>query len=244
MKTNLVTVFLTCAAIGVFAQGQVQFRTFYPGTTPPVDARVYNEDGITPLDNSNTQWRAALLGGPVTATPANIPGSYPGAAGTFVLGTLSMLYNPVTTTLTWVNFRASPNQGYVSVIGVAREVEGVNWGGTALIQMVAWQGNYTTFADAFNAFMAGDPNVLVGASNPLTLTLPAGPTDPNLTYLVGLRSFQLSCGACPEPSTFALAAVAAAALFMFRRRKSGAEQGEFTNTSNTLIEREDEFFVD
>jgi len=215
MKKILFTALLSCVAIGVYAQGQVQFRTYVPSTTPVIDAKVSLESGMA-LDNSNTEWRAALLGGPTTLTAANVPGSYVGAGATAVLGTLPVLWNPATTTLTWVNFRAAPNAGYVSVVGVSREVEGVNWGGSALIQMVAWQGPYTDWASAFAAWNSGAANVLIGASNPLTLTLPTSPIDPNLSYLIGLSAFRIV--PVPEPTTFALAGLGAAALLIFRRR--------------------------
>jgi hypothetical protein len=208
MKKLLLTALLSFVTVGVFAQGVVQFRSFYASSTPPVDARVTLADGTTLLDNSNPLWRAALIGGPTTGTPANVAGG--------VMGNLALMYNPTTTTLTWTGFRAAPNQGYVAVVNVARQVPGVDWGGTALVQMVAWQGNYTTWADAFAAWQAGTPDVLIGASNPLTLTLPSGPTSPTLTYLTGLNGFSIV--PVPEPTTFALAGLGAAALLIFRRR--------------------------
>ncbi len=215
MKTHILIAILSCAAFGAFAQGQVQFLNFFQGTgtTPLVDARVFFADGTTPLDNSNTGWRAALLGGPTNLRPAN---ANPGHEGWYEMGTLPMLWNPTTTTLTWVNFQGAPNQGYVlsPPRSAAREVEGVDWGGTALIQMVAWQGNYVTWMDAFNAFNSGAVGVLIGTSNPLTLALPSSPNDPRLAYLVGLQSFSIQW--VPEPGSFGLAIIGVAAVLMLR----------------------------
>ncbi len=202
MKSNVLSLLLCFAAVAAFAQGQVQFRTYAQSLgTVIIDAPVYRPGPggtLIPLDSSNTAWRAALLGGPTTLRPAILTG-----LGPFDQGTLSMLYNPTVTTLTWVNFR---DQGYVipNTTQMARVVPGVNWGGTALIQMVAWQGDFATWAEAYNAFVSGG-FCLIGASNPLTLTLPAGPTDPNLTYLVGLQPFSIMW--VPEPSSLALALV-------------------------------------
>ncbi len=218
MKTTLLTVLLTCTASAVFAQGQVQFRNLYSSGSINVNAPVTLwPDGSMLLDNSNPLWRAALLGGPITATPANVPLWYTGAGGQFQMGTLTQLYNPVNTTISWVNFRAAPNNGSVTVANASRVITDVNWGGQALVQMVVWQGNYNTWSEAFNAWLADmTGTVHIGASNPLTLTLPTGPTDPNLTYLVGLQPFPIF--PIPEPTTFALAGLGAAALLVFRRR--------------------------
>ncbi|HEY5915271.1 MAG TPA: PEP-CTERM sorting domain-containing protein [Verrucomicrobiae bacterium] len=215
MKRSLFTLFLSCAAMGAFAQGEVQFRNFYSQSTPPVDARVYlyNLD-VTPGDYAGL--RAALIGGPTTGTPANVPGSWSGAGPLAALGSLALMYNPTITTLTWTGFRAAPNEGYVAVVNVPRTVLGVDWGGTARVQMVSWYGPFNTWVEAFSAWEAGTPGVGVGASNPLTLTLPSGPTDPNLAYLTGLQSFVVMI--IPEPTTFALAGLGAAALLHFRRR--------------------------
>ncbi len=222
MKTTLLTMLLTCTASAVFAQGVVQFRNLYSSGPVNIDARVsmahWNGDPFALLDNSNPLWRATLLGGPTTATPANVPTCYPGAGGQLQMGTLTQLYNPVNTTISWVNFRAAPNNGSVTVANASRVITDVNWGGQALVQMVVWQGNYNTWSEAFNAWLADmTGTVHIGASNPLTLTLPTGPTDPNLTYLVGLQPFPIF--PVPEPTTFALAGLGAAALLIFRHRK-------------------------
>lgn len=202
MKTKLLLFLLSCLATGALAQGQVQFRTFVLGTgsIPLVDAPV------GPLNEDQTQWRAALLGGPTTLTPASLWG--PSTAGT-----LPMLRHPTIPTVTWTTFSGSPLTGYVSSSNTAREVPGVDWGGMALIQMVAWDGPYNSWVDAFNAAMT-DPNVRIGVSNPLLLTLPSGPGDPNVTYLVGLQGFDIDV--VPEPSTFALAGLGIAAVLFFR----------------------------
>ncbi len=210
MKTMLLAILLSCAATGAFAQGCVQFRNYVTTTTPPIDTRVhlFTLDGPL-LDGSNTAWRAALIGGPTTATPTSFAN----------LGTLQMMYYPGNTTVTWAGFRTGstpPNLSGTVNVGTtaARAVPGVDWGGTALVQMVAWEGPYTTWADAWNAAMAPSTPVHIGFSNPLTLTLPTSSTSTTLTYLWGLNSFAIGM---PEPTTASLA-VCAAVLVMVRRR--------------------------
>lgn len=199
-----------------FGQGQVQFRNWL--AAPAIDAAVYLDTvGGAKLNGTDTMWRAALIGGAVGSTTA-LASSLNG----YRVGSMATLANSAGT-LSWVNFRtgATPPvaDGYVTTSTVGRVIPGVDWGGSAVVQMVAWQGNFTTWADAFAAAQL-DPLVKIGASNPLTLALPTSATDPNLAYLVGLQSFAIaSVAPIPEPSTFALAGLAGAAMLIFRRRK-------------------------
>ncbi len=211
MNKRILTVLLTCVTASALAQGVVQFRSYWMNTTPPVDARVYSTYlGGALLDGSNTAWRCALIGGPTTATPTSLSS----------LGTLQQMYYSGNTTVTWVNFNTGttpPRLSGTPATGSQTSyiVPGVDWGGTALVQMVAWEGNYTTWADVWNASMAPGTTVRIGFSNPLTLVLPSSPTSTSSTYLWGLNSFVLSI---PEPGSFALAGLAAATLLAFRRR--------------------------
>ncbi len=215
MKKLLLTAVLIGTSACAFGQGWVQFRNFYAGTSPAVDApvRLLSPTGQL-LDSSNNLWRAALIGGPTTGTAASLS----------TAGTLQMMFYPTTaatSTISWVNFRSGTTPpaapGYVAYgSSVPRAVPGVDWGGTALVQMVAWQGNYTDWASAWDAANRGVADVLIGFSNPLTLKLPSSSTDPNFTYLWGLNSFFIA--PIPEPTTFALAGLGAAALLIFRRR--------------------------
>jgi hypothetical protein len=203
MKRNLLTLFLTCAAMWGFAQGQVQFKNFVPSAG--VDAPVYLDFvGGFRLNADNPMWRAALIGGPATATPTSFQG----------LGTLQTLYNPYST-VPWLHFVSwSGGDGYVeTTLWDARAVPGVDWGGQALVQMVAWEGPYTTWDEAYSAAMQG--SVRIGFSDPLTIGLPSSVTDPSLTYLVGLQPFAI--GLVPEPTVFALAGLGAGMLLLYRR---------------------------
>ncbi len=216
MKRNLLALCLACAATGALAQGTVQFRGWWTSTTPAVDARVF-ASAIWPwgsgalLDGSNTAWRCALIGGPTTATPTHL----------FNVGTLQMMFYSGDTTVTWVNFNsgaAAPRFSGTPATGsrTSYVVPGVDWGGTALVQMVAWEGNYTTWADAWTASWTPGSTVRIGYSNPLTLTLPSSATSTSLTYLWGLNSF--SIGPIPEPGACVLAGFGAATLIIWRRR--------------------------
>ncbi len=188
LKTLWAAVVLVCSCWSGFCQGVVQFRNYWAFSTPPVDAPVYYDFvGGLPLSGDNPYWRAALIGGPTDAKPAS----------TSSAGTLSAMYSPVNTTLSWVNFRSGSTppiaSGYVAYGATPqRVVPGVDWGQTAMVQMVAWEGPYTSWVDAWTAVASGATGVRVGWSNPLLLPLASSMYDTNLTYLCGLQPFALN----------------------------------------------------
>jgi len=86
--------------------------------------------------------------------------------------------------------------------------------GTDTIQVRAWYdpGHNTTYAQAFAA------GVNTGKS-PLYTIVSTGQTDPTVPSLDNINFAAFTVQAIPEPSTFALAGLGAAALVIFRRRK-------------------------
>jgi len=221
MKKLLVLSALACTAASVYAQGFATFNNFDPAT-PVVRSPIYllTVGGAAP-SGTDTQFRAALLGG-TTGTPfAFITGSRTNSAsGANSAGSLSLLASPNTGNATWATFRTGTAAGFVAVGSDSpRVVPGVDFGGTAEVQVVAWSGGFSTWAQAYAAWLVPGSGVLIGASNPLTVVLPASATDPNIARLVGLESFAMVANVIPEPTTFALAGLGAAAMMIFRRRK-------------------------
>jgi hypothetical protein len=82
--------------------------------------------------------------------------------------------------------------------------------GTYTIQARAWfnNGQFATYTDALNAARN------TGISELKTILATAAPTPANSTAFAAF-----TVGVIPEPSTFALAGLGAAALLLFRRRK-------------------------
>lgn len=109
-----------------------------------------------------------------------------------------------------VNFAGT--LGYFS--GGERRIEGIAAGGAAFLQVKAWDsaGGASFEAVDNTKFKVGSSTVfkLDKTGNPLD-NPPGTPVD-----LVGLTSF--SVAVVPEPSTIALGALAAGALFLFRRK--------------------------
>ncbi len=92
-------------------------------------------------------------------------------------------------------------------------------GSTIYVSIRGWTGNYATWDLAFAAAQSGT-QVWMGATTPFAVATgnPAGspPTLPTaLSTVAGFTGLML---VVPEPTTFALAGLGAAALLIFRRR--------------------------
>ena len=153
-----------------------------------VVAPVYNVDGVTGLDGD--AFTAQLFGGAQGAAADSLT---PLAPATI--------------------FRTGAGAGFVVAAG-AVAVTGVAGGETATLQLRAWDNMGGTLTDFDAAVAAG---AAWGASTPFDV---AGLGDPSASppttppNLVGLTSFSL----VPEPSTYALLALGAGALFLRRRK--------------------------
>ena len=199
---KLITTTLACTVIGLgaYAQGTLNFANIN-GTA--VNAPIHLMDGTTKVTGS--QYIAALLAGPSAGALAQI------ATSPFLTG---------------------GGAGYFT--GGSAAVPTVAGGGTAFIQVDVWDttlGGTTTGATDAQAkayWLAGHGNVW-GASSfnyatdsgtPFSVVTANPSSNPPGTPspLVGLTSFSLA-PPVPEPSTFALAGLGAAALMIFRRRK-------------------------
>lgn len=208
MKKVLLTIAAVAFATSLFAQGTVVFnnrvlgsivtKVYIGGNTQlvgngPSDtpAGTFDWTGFTPISGSG--FSAQLLG-------ANGAGALESA----------LQVAPVVTT-----FRTGTAAGQVA--GTTVTLVGVPENSpAATIMMVAWEnrgGEYPTWNEARPAWEAG--LIAAGKSGPFTVN-DIGGTQP-APYLLNLKSFNIYL--IPEPSTFALAGLGAAALMIFRRRK-------------------------
>jgi hypothetical protein len=203
MKKVLLTLAAVACAASVFAQGTVVFNNRVTGT---LITHVYlggnsqlAGNGPTDLPAGSTAWGAEF-----------VPLAGSGYTAALLAGPDLLQATPTTT------FRTGTGAGFLAGItvtlqGVAKDAP------SAQMQMVAWDnkgGTITDWTAAKAAWQAGQ--IAAGASPIFTVASIGG--DFNVPpYMTGLQSFNIYL--IPEPSTFALAGLGAAALMIFRRRK-------------------------
>lgn len=207
MKKLLTTLAISaCLVTLAYAQGAITFDT---SAAAGVNARVLMPNGT-----------------PVGSTAAGAP------AGSLFLAQLYFAAGSVTDSASLVpagnpvNLRSGTSAGFSQITGTTSlgvlvdptvVVPTIPGGALATIQMRAWWagpgGNTYTQYYEYN----GPPNGLFGASPLLVKPLGAGGTPPSPPAdLVGLQGFTLI--PVPEPTTWALLGLGAAALWIFRRR--------------------------
>lgn len=210
---------LTCAA-SVFGQGQVVFNNRVVGSVVShiyapngTDAGfVQQGNGTADTAAGTTDWSAAsgwsLLDGSKGTYTVQLWAA-PGGAGT---PESSLVAVPTTTTM-----RTGAAAGFITgVTVVVPNVPGDTTGGPATFEVRVWDnagGTITSYAAA-----QGLANGVWGQSPIFSITGPLGGGTVLPPNLVGLQSFNVHT-LVPEPSTFALAGLGAAALLIFRRRK-------------------------
>jgi hypothetical protein len=213
MKKILVTTLVACALVSsALAQGQITF------SASGAQAIKYSTDGT--------------LG-----TAVAIPAGNPAQAGAFGALNIALYGAPLGTTLSlkggvpdltgaW-KMQTSPVLQQLAAPGVMTgkivqmPAGTYDAGGNLQLTVVAWSGN---FAD-FNAAVAGGAQAIAFTGDPLSggaLSWASASGSATTPYVItkGATAFNgLVLAPIPEPSTFALAGLGAAALLIFRRRK-------------------------
>jgi len=210
-KLALATLALTCAA-GAFAQGTVAFNNRLTGTlithvyAPLAGQQSKIGNGSNDTPSSTTDWSGwtALSGGTWFAQLLAANGA----------GQAESSLSPQGATTT---FRTGGAAGNVAVT-TATLGNVPKDSAAATLELVAWDnssGLYSTWAQASVAWAAN----LISAGKSGTFTVNAIGGDVNTPpALTGLQSFSLS--SVPEPTSFALVGMGAAAMMIFRRRKN------------------------
>lgn len=229
MKKLIVTAIAVASAVSVFAQGTITLNNFTaasrthiyaPSATTPSLSQVGNA-ATGDLPAGTTVWTGYSLIG------ANgLAGQY-GASGTMaellaapgLNQNASSLLPPVAGITTTFRTGAQAGNTAAGVTSTFANLAPDSSGG-ATLEFVAWDdssGNYSTWATASVAWQAG--LIAAGESPLMNLTATIGgtlTTPPSLP--AGNQSFNLYF-VVPEPTSFALVGLGAAALLIFRRRK-------------------------
>lgn len=214
MKKTLLTLTLALVSVGALAQGRINVLNDASSLiVMTTDASKYK-----PAD-------ASLAGQPVGNTVL-LPSGITLEAGIYGGTSSSSLFLYSTTLL---NVAGDP-AGYAHAFGVALtsqpngapNIPGIPLGtafgpATPWFQFKVWDNAYSTYEAAYAA------NAYTGLGalfqmNPQTSAIartPTTPPGPNSSWVEA----PITVGLVPEPSTFALAGLGAAALMIFRRRK-------------------------
>jgi len=227
MKKLIVTAMAVASAASVFAQGTITLNNFTANSRTHIYAPSTTTPSLSLVGNSATDVPAGttVYTGFSLIGASGLTGQY-GAAGTMaellaapgLNQQASSLQPPVAGITT--TFRTGAQAG-TTAAGVTSTFNNLtpDSSGGATLELVAWDdssGNYSTWATASTAWMAG--LIAAGESPLMNLTATIGgtlTTPPSLP--AANQSFNLYF--IPEPTSFALAGLGAAALLIFRRRK-------------------------
>jgi len=243
MKKLIIAAFALTAAASVFAQGTVNFgnrfaggagvgvslHVWAPSTTAPALALIGlgsndSPSGTTAFGSASSMVMIGTVGAGSTAAKygyANTFAQLIGANGTTGVAESSLVPLGLTST-----FKSGTALGGINVIAdtltgspaIPKDSAG------ATFEIVAWDnstGLYPTWTQAFDAWTKG--TIAAGHSGMFITTSIGGDLNPQVNITNdkgtsgGMNSFNLYF--IPEPSTFALAGLGAAAMLIFRRRK-------------------------
>jgi hypothetical protein len=193
MKKLLITTLLAGGfALGVLAQGNVALDNSANTDTSPTatsNGQFFLNNGTTTALTQG-DFNAAFYGG----TDAN---------------NLQLIHSFSGSEAQFSGFSGAGKWGDPN--GAAWAIPGSTGAGTAFMKIEAWTGAFTTYSAALaGGAAAGVSSVF---QNPMKALPDAPPT------LTGMPAVVMAVNVVPEPSTFALAGLGAAALLIFRRRK-------------------------
>jgi hypothetical protein len=195
MKKLILTGLLVGAVTSAFSQGQVTLRNILNTDTSPTATA----NGLFFLDPD-----APGTGQPAQLIASDFNAVFYGGANA---SSLNLLASFIGAGANGVN-AAGPGTFFSSTIA---SIPGVP-SGTATLKVEAWLGNFPSYQAAFDAGAAVGTLTWVNPLGNPAASPPDVPPD-----LTGMGAVVLT--AVPEPSTFALAGLGAAALLIFRRRK-------------------------
>jgi hypothetical protein len=211
MKKLLLTTAAVLLTVGVYAQGTVNFAN--ASTTPGLNAA----NRQVTFGPTASQFNAALAAG------ANVSSNY---AGVNLAGLrAALLYAPTTVSDLAQFSLASFTGGYPTLRTSASAVAGSWFAKTATLETIGAGVTANLVAVVWDTAFAASPldaaakNGLYGTSAIFQYTVPAGSTPAPAEFLMqNLSTFSIGATVIPEPTSFALLGLGAAAMLILRRR--------------------------
>ncbi len=205
MKKLLVTIAITASCVCAFAQGKVTFGndsnhliTFSTDTGMLKSASTADATGLAGL-------AAPQVG---SANPINLANF----TAQLLAGTSASSLAPVSTVVAGLAGLADGRLANTPVT-----LTGIPAGTPAFFQVLVYETSAGSYANALNKYFAGQSPVFQVTPGSIVGPPIASPLAPgNSTWANGPITLT---GLVPEPSTFALAGLGAAAMLIFRRRK-------------------------
>jgi len=215
MKKQIGILAVTLLAVSAFAQGTITMGNLSTTTvkkwTSATDSTLVNVP-LTATSGAYVQFLAAPTG--TSLTPLGTLGAGGFTASYTTLASFlaaNPLWNAYTTT------GISPAAGRFQ--GGTVTVTPLSPGGTIEYIMIGWTGGATLDAAIAAGGMIGQSALVTGIATGNPNTSPPGTATLMNASFGGMTLAPLVTGPVPEPSTFALAGLGAAALLIFRRRK-------------------------
>jgi PEP-CTERM motif len=218
MKKYLVIMAATALATSVFAQGTISMGNLSSTLVKQWTAKGDSTLISAPVASAQVQFLAAPTGTSLTPLGTLGAGGFSASFSTLA-GFLAANPGWAAYTTTGISPVAGRFGGGVVTINDAAH-GGIAAGGNIEYIVIGWQGATGSTLDsalALGSSFIGQSALVAGVATGNPTTIPAGtPSLMNATF-GGLTLAPLSV--VPEPSTFALAGLGAAALLAFRRRK-------------------------
>lgn len=211
MKKLLLTTAAVLLTVGVYAQGTVNFAN--ASTTP----------GLNPANRQVTFGPTAANFNAALAAGGMVSSNY---AGVNLAGLrAALLYAPTTVSDLAQFSLASFTGGYPTLRTSASAVAGSWFAKTATLETIGPGVTANLVAVVWDTAFANSPldpaakNGLYGTSPIFQYTPPAGSTPAPAEFLMqNLGSFSIGATVIPEPTSFALLGLGAAAMLILRRR--------------------------
>jgi len=211
MKKLLLTTAAVLLTVGVYAQGTVNF------------ANASSTAGLNAANRQVTFGTTATAFNAALAAGANVSSNY---AGVNMAGLRAALMYAPTGVSDLAQFSlASFTGGYPTLRGSTSTYAGTWFGKTATLDTIGAGQVANLVAVVWDSTLAASPkdaaakNGLYGVSGVFQYTVPSSPTPAPAEFLMqDMRGFTIGMQVIPEPTSFALLGLGAAAMLILRRR--------------------------